>query len=226
MATSKNKTAVTQNRIAKLLPSDNGDGQAKLKPIKKARVHMRIVGTSPLIQHAWDEKAKQMMRDKHAGKKSKNRDVRDPQGEGERAAYYTEDGKYGIPAMALKSAVISAAHKDIGVEKTLVRKALFLEVKDRNAVLPMDCDEPEIREDCVRVGMGSTDLRYRPYFYRWSAGVTWELDRELLTVNELINLVNRAGFGVGIGEWRPEKGGDYGRFEVDTTEPVTEEEIG
>lgn len=223
-ATKKN---AVNNRIADLLDaSPNGSGPTKLKPIKKVRVRMRIVGTSPLIQHAWDEKSKQMMRDKHAGKKSKNREVRDPQGEGERAAYYTEDGKYGIPAMALKSAVIGAAHKDIGVEKTLVRKALFLECKDRNSVLVMDCDEPEIREDCVRVGMGSTDLRYRPYFYRWAVDVAWEVDQELLTVDDLVNLVNRAGFGVGIGEWRPEKGGDYGRFEVDTTQPVTEEKVG
>lgn len=228
MAIAKNKVAT--NRVAEFTqatPNGDGDahGPAKLKPIKKARVHMRIVGTSPLIQHAWDQKSRQMMRDKHAGKKSKNREVRDPKGEGERAAYYTEDGAYGIPAMALKSAVIGAAHKDIGVEKTLVRKALFLVVNDRNAVLVMDCDEPEVREDCVRVGQGSTDLRYRPYFHRWAVDVTWELDRELLTVDDLINLVNRAGFGVGIGERRPEKDGDFGRFEVDPTQPVAEKLI-
>ena len=174
------------NRIADAAGTvDELRGQAKLKPIKKVKVQMRIIGTSPLIQHAWDEKAKKTMRDKHAGKKSKDRDVRDPQGEGERAAYYTEDGKFGIPAMALKSAVIGAAHKDIGVEKTLVRKALFLECKDRNNVLPMDCDEPEIHEDCVRVGMGSTDLRYRPYFHRWAVDLVWSVDEELLTVNKL-----------------------------------------
>jgi hypothetical protein len=28
-------------------------------------------------------------------------------------------------------------------------------------------------------------------------------------------MIERAGFGVGIGEWRPEKDGDYGRFRVD-----------
>jgi len=210
------------NRIADAAGSvDEVRGQAKLKQIKQVKVQMRIIGTSPLIQHAWDEKAKKIMRDKHAGKKSKDRDVRDPQGEGQRAAYYTEDGKFGIPAMALKSAVIEAAHKDIGLEKTLVRKALFLQCTDRNNVLAMDCDEPEIHEDCVRVGKGATDLRYRPYFHRWAVDLVWSVDEELLTVNDLINLVNRAGFGVGVGEWRPQKGGDFGRFEVDSTAPVS-----
>ena len=193
----------------------------KLTPIKRQIVKMRIVGTSPLIQHQWDEKALGMIRDKHAGKKTKARDVRDPQAEGEAAMYRTDKGKYGVPAMAIKSAIITAAHKDIGIEKTLVRKALFLVCNDSKKILPMDCDAPEIVEDTVRVGAGSADLRYRPYFYRWAVDLTWEIDGELLRVEDLLNLIDRAGFGVGICEWRPEKGGEYGRFEVDRTAKIT-----
>lgn len=200
--------------------SVGSDGPVKLAPINKQRVTMRINGLSPLIQHQWGEKALGMMRDKHAGKKTKTRDVRDPEQEGREAAYTTDDGKYGVPAMAVKSAVIAAAHKDIGVEKTLVRKALFLVCKDSRKVIEMDCDDPVITEDPVRVGQGSADLRYRPYFHRWSVVMTWEIDAELLRVEDLLNLIDRAGFGVGIGEWRPEKGGEYGRFEVDRSFPV------
>jgi hypothetical protein len=203
--------------------TESADTQVKLAPIQKRRVTMRIAGTSPLIQHAWGEKAKQMMRDKHAGKKTRTRDVREPQAEGEAAAYRTEEGKYGLPAMAVKSAMITAAHKDIGVEKTLVKKSVFIECEDRNGVLEMDCDEPEIREDTVRVGSGSTDLRYRPYYYRWALNVSFIIDTGWIQVADLCNLVDRAGFGVGVGEWRPEKGGEYGRFELDQSHPVTDE---
>lgn len=195
----------------------------KLAPIKKKRIRVRIVGISPLIQHQWSEKALGMMRDKQAGKKTKNRDVRDPQAEGIEAMYTTDEGKPGVPAMAIKASIINAAHKDIGIEKTLVRKALFLICKDSKMVLEMDCDDPVIKEDTVRVGMGSADLRYRPYFYRWAVDTLWEIDAELLQVNDLLNLIDRAGFGVGIGEWRPEKGGEFGRFEVDRSVPVTSE---
>jgi hypothetical protein len=193
----------------------------KLAPIKKQRVQMRIVGISPLIQHQWGEKALEMMRDKHAGKKTKTRDVRDPQAEGMAAMYTTDEGLPGVPAMAIKTAIITAAHKDIGIEKTLVRKALFIVTTDSKRILPMDCDAPEIKEDTVRVGQGSADLRYRPYFHRWAVDVTWEIDAELLQINDLLNLIDRAGFGVGVGEWRPEKGGEYGRFQVDRSVPVT-----
>jgi len=196
-------------------------GTVELRAIQKRHVSFRIVGISPLIQHQWGEKAKRMMREKHAGKKTKTRDVRDPKKEFEEAAYRNRAGKFCIPAMALKSAIVGAAHKDLGVEKTLVRKALFL-ICDNDKLIPMDCDEPEMVEDMVRVGQGSADLRYRPYFHRWTVDVKCEIDAELLTLDTLCVLVNRAGFGVGIGEWRPEKGGEYGRFEIDTTHKVEE----
>lgn len=213
-------TKVVAGSEEKKSSGDNGLGQIKLAPIRKQRVSLRIRGLSPLIQHQWSVKALTMMRDKHAGKKTKTREVRDPEAEGEEAAYKTDDGDYGVPAMAIKSAIIGAAHKDIGVEKTLVKKAIFIVTSDSKKILPMECDEPIITEDPVRVGMGSTDLRYRPYFHDWALDIEFEIDSELMRVEDLVNLIDRAGFGVGIGEWRPEKGGEYGRFEVDRSVPV------
>ena len=186
----------------------------KLNPIKREIVQLTIKGTSSYISHAWSEKALGMIRDKQAGKKTKTRDARDPEAEVQAAAYYTEDGEFGIPAMAIKTAMITAAHKDLGIEKTLVKKALFLRCSDPNLVLPMTFGKMVAREDKVRVGQGSADLRYRPEFRNWSVTITFEFDAELLTQHDLVNLVNRAGFGVGIGEWRPEKGGEFGRFEI------------
>lgn len=215
-------TAKDDGEKAKEVKSKEVKSMVTLRPIKKRVITLTIRGTSPLIQHQWSEKAKEMMRLKHQGKKTKDRDVREPQKEGEQAAYRTTQGKFGIPLTALKSALIGAAHKDLGIEKTLVRKAVFIPCKDDGGILEMDCDEPIIKEDPVRVGQGSADLRYRPYYLRWAVLVTFEIDAELLTTEDLCNLVDRAGFGVGIGEWRPEKGGEYGRFEVDRTRSVGE----
>ena len=43
-----------------------------------------------------------------------------------------------------------------------------------------------------------------------------DYDEEMMQIDTIINLLNRAGFGVGIGEWRPEKDGQFGRFRVKT----------
>ncbi len=191
-----------------------------VKAIQRRLVSFQIVGLTTMIQHQWSEKAKEAMRKKHRGTKTKDRSARDPQKEFEDATYRTTKGEYGIPVSALKTAVIGAAHKDIGIEKTLVRKALFIHCDDSGGVIAMDCDAPEIVEDTVRVGQGSADLRYRPYFHRWAVNIVCEIDEDLLTVETLCILVNRAGFGVGIGEWRPEKGGEHGRFEINSAHKI------
>jgi hypothetical protein len=62
--------------------------------------------------------------------------------------------------------------------------------------------------------MGAADLRYRPQFDQWSVDINIEYDADLLQQGDIVNLIDRAGFGVGVGEWRPEKGGEFGRFAV------------
>ena len=75
--------------------------------------------------------------------------------------------------------------------------------------------EPSMREDMVRVGMGTADLRYRPEFKSWSISLPIEYNADAITLEQIVNLVNLAGFGVGIGEWRPERDGQYGMFHAE-----------
>lgn len=199
--------------------------QVALKRMNRLAVTIGIRGTSPLITHAWSDKARKQIEDKQAGKKTKARDVRDPQAEFEAAKYATADGREGVPAMAFKKALITAAHKDIGCDKTLVRKAVFLRCEDDTMVVPLEFDECVMRQDFVRVGAGSTDLRYRPEYRGWRFSVTLEIDAELLTIDDLVTLIDRAGFGVGMGEWRPQKDGEFGRFCVDPDVQIIQEEL-
>ena len=187
-----------------------------LEEMQQSVLTTRIKGISALIEHKWSEKAIKMMEDKHAGVKVKNRDVRIPEQEFKDAAYVCEDGRFGFPSGGLKKCMINAAHKDIGLEKTLLKKSLFILPDDTvNNLCAFESDEPLMRQDIVKVGMGSTDLRYRPEFRNWSMIVRIEFDSQSLTLNTILSLVQRAGYGVGLGEMRPEKGGEYGRFEVD-----------
>jgi hypothetical protein len=196
--------------------------KVQFKPIKPRTISFWIRGTSPLIQHAWSDKGLKMLRMSAAERKKQPKTARDPEGEASSACYVTANGEHGIPLTAFKAALISAAHKDYGLEKTVVMKAFFIPSDDPNRVVPMESDPPIVREDVVRIGQNQTDIRYRPEFSDWRVNIVAEVDTELLTSDDIVALVNRAGFSVGIGEWRPEKGGEYGRFELDTTEPVEE----
>jgi len=73
-----------------------------------------------------------------------------------------------------------------------------------------------MREDMVRIGMGTADIRYRGQFWPWFTLVQVRFNRNVLSAAQIVNLFNTAGFGVGIGEWRSEKDGQYGSFHVAT----------
>ena len=192
----------------------------KLKPLNIREVKFAIVGTSSYIQHAWSQKALRSLRMTAAERRKQPKVGRTPEAEAE-GAMYRLNGKPAFPLLQLKASMINAAHKDLGIEKTLVKKSFFIPANNPERLIEMECSEPVIREDIVRVGMSQTDIRYRPEFHDWRVNVTAHYDADNLTDGDLINLVNRAGFGVGVGEWRPEKGGEFGRFKVDVTVPVT-----
>ena len=194
----------------------------KIATIITKKYRFGIIGTSPLIQHKWSEKGLAMLRMSAAERKKQPKVKRDPEGDAAACVYQTEKGEVGFPLLAFKAALISAAHKDLGIEKTVVKKAFFVPCPDPNKVVPMTASDPIIREDIVTVGTKQTDIRYRPEFREWKATINCEIDASMLTIEDILNLTNRAGFGVGICEWRPENGGEYGRFEVDTTVPVEE----
>ncbi len=71
----------------------------------------------------------------------------------------------------------------------------------------------------VRVG-GSRLLRTRARFDQWAATILVEVDPELVDRDQLLRWLDIGGRRVGVGDWRPEKSGQYGRYEVEDIEPL------
>ena len=76
-------------------------------------------------------------------------------------------------------------------------------------------DIPQMREDMVRVGMGTADIRYRGEFSNWYADIVVKYNRNgQYTPEQIVNIINAGGSVCGVGEWRPEKDGQYGMYHV------------
>lgn len=76
---------------------------------------------------------------------------------------------------------------------------------------------PVMREDMVRVGgMSKTaDIRYRGMFESWEIPMLMEYNKNgKYSLEQLLNCVNVGGFACGIGEWRPEKDGQFGMYRL------------
>ena len=72
---------------------------------------------------------------------------------------------------------------------------------------------PVMREDMVRVGMGTADIRYRAEYREWSALLRIEFIPSVINLGSVAALVDAGGTN-GVGEWRPEKNGSFGTYEV------------
>lgn len=186
-----------------------------------------IVGTAPLIVHNWSDKAKRQMLDKMQGKK-KVTTVRDPESDYQASMYRTanengEDG-HGFPVLGFKAATIGAArYYDKSVTMTMLKQCLFFRgvmTKADPQQLVQIIGEPEMREDVVRISMGGTDLRYRAMYVDWSTTLTVTYVPSALSRSSVLSLIDAGGLGIGVGEWRPQRSGEYGTYRIDPDRAV------
>ncbi len=191
-------------------------------------MEVTIVGDSPIIVHAWSEKAKREMLQKQMKVAKSAKEAKDPVADYESSLYRLADGGYGFPSVGFKAAAVTACTSVAGVTKVAARQAFHIigeEVdvkgafdgsKARVSLVRIEGGAPAMREDMVRVGMGTADLRYRGEFTDWHAKVLVKYNANVLSESQILNIINVAGFAVGVGEWRPERDGMSGMFHVAT----------
>lgn len=213
----------------------------EIKPIEMNTVEVTIQGDTPLIMHAWSEKAKRMMLETQQGKaKGKKKEFKNPVDDFIQSMYWlTEkpdtDGlseeeceqafdkaikngaKFGFPITAFKQAAISAAYRmGWSKDKMSLRGVFFIET-DYGDMVEIKSDVPQMREDMVKIGMGTADIRYRGQFNNWSA--TFRLKYNVngqYSLENILNIINAGGVVCGVGEWRPEKDGQFGTYHIFT----------
>ena len=188
-----------------------------------------IIGLTPLITHAWSEKARREMLSKQVKSVKGGKEARDPESDFVNSLYEISDGQYGFPAMGIKNCILSAAHKDRGIPRSTAMTAIWLDaemVRARPALAGAVCDmpllkifgtKPQMREDMVKIGSGINkiaNLAYRGQFRNWGIRVTGELNSSVVTPEQLAFLVEECGRGAGIGEWRVERRGMFGSFRM------------
>jgi hypothetical protein len=172
---------------------------------------LKLVGDSPLICHAWSEKAKRQMLEKQMGVATAGKEKKDPHADFLQSLYPHPDGGYGFPSVAFKAAAVNACTSlSKAITKVQARQAFHVQ----GELVPIN-GKPTPREDMVRIGMGTADIRFRGEFKEWSCVLNIRYNARALTLEQIVNLFNIAGFAVGVGEWRPERDGQYGLFHVD-----------
>lgn len=215
-----------------------------IQPVEKVTAEITIVGESPLIVHAWSEKAKKEMLDAQQGKaKGKKKSFKNPVADFIRSMYWldgmpdipegaTEEeceklfneaiakgARFGFPAVAIKKAAVSAAYRQgITKDKVSANGTFWLNGIDDVEFVEIESSEPPVmREDMVKLVGGTADIRYRGEFRNWKCRCRISyLKSGIFSLENIISMINLGGFCCGLGEWRTEKGGISGAFRVET----------
>lgn len=179
---------------------------------------VQITGTTALLQHRFTESAEQ-------NKGTRAMLVKNilPREEAEGFAYKKPDGTFYIPGAALARMIREAGgnHKLKGSRKSakFVVPAAVLITEDAITLLNGDGKTPakDFEVDSRPVVIPSTKgriMRHRPRFDHWSAMFNIRINELILPLDFVHQLIVEGGQQFGIGDYRPEKGGPFGTFNL------------
>ena len=198
--------------MAKKDEKSTGRQGLNIQPLNLKTGTFEMYGTSPLVLNKFSEKARNAMKKKQEqgelSKKGKKRDGKDFKATFEAAKRISTEGWCGIHAGGLRNALISAC-RTAGFTMTRAKLSIFVLADgfDRDDGMPLVrliAGDPEYTEMAVRNETGVVDLRARPMWRDWGFILNVRYDADQFSLEDVTNLVLRAGHQVGIGEGRPD----------------------
>lgn len=199
-----------------------------IQPPRFERIELVCKGIAPLMINKFSAKALNAMeetqREGKSAKSKKNREPKDFEKCFRDACYRSVDGWYGIHAGAFRNACISAC-RTVGYKMTHAKLALRVEADgyDEETGTPLvriagPQPVPQMDISPVRNFSGVMDVRARPIWREWEVTLRIVYDADMLRQADVVNLIQRVGLQVGIGEGRPDSkqsaGIGYGLFEI------------
>jgi hypothetical protein len=180
---------------------------------RRAYIEAKIQGLTPLICHRYSEAEREKMEAAQQGAAKTKKPPREPDREFQEAQYRLQDGGHGFPAIGIKKAMVLAGQR-FGDEKgtelygafTIPGEFLRLEI----------AAEPRMRADRVVLSGASrtASIAYRPEYWPWAITVPIAFNATFISLDQIVNLLTMAGMSVGIGDWRVDKKGNFGTWEV------------
>lgn len=181
-----------------------------------------IEGLTPLLMA---NPRSMMMRSQNNGGPKKQKAVPSPEDEAEMSVYRDADGLIGFPAIGVRNATITAAAAF--KYKTRSWKGFVTHIQiEPNDLLMLSTPKGEsitdyeidMRRCVIRGARGAAIVRSRPLIRTWRTSFAFIVDTSMLPTDDPHGLIKtfllEAGSRIGIGDYRPEKTGWFGRFTV------------
>lgn len=182
----------------------------------------KITGLSPLLQH----NPASMLAHKSGGINVKQIPL--PEDEAEAATYRLENGDLYLPTYHFRASLLrGCVGRRLGKRGASVAVSAGVSVPEEETVLFNSETGKSIRDyqvDCRTVVVQRARIvRARPKIWPWAARLVLELNDDFISAGATLELLNIAGMIAGIGDFRPEKRGWFGRY---SAQPVADKTAG
>lgn len=202
----------------------------ELKPIEVKNAQIFIVGDSDLILNKVNARYERELREIDNGNKTVKETpnvwediitsvkwnipypVSDTYREMDEQTYYymLEHGKPCISSYGLwKSIGDAVVRNEIDTYATKIKNAVNIIAKDNS--IPISFTEAAVDNRVMPLKKGGHTMTKLNRFSGWSCDFTIRYTENVYTLNQIINFINLAGFGLGIGSGRSS---GYGRYHV------------
>ena len=181
----------------------------KIGSEKMNKIEVEVTGTGELLMNRFIDTQIDSKSKKRTGS-LKESDVTDK--------LYLDDGKPYIPSVYFRNCLIEAGKqfKITGKGKSNFSKLIGATVDIETGIIKIKSKEgyDVFRISAVNPMTKGRMMVSRPRFKDWSCKFTIVLNDDGIEPNTIKEILDHAGKYVGIGDWRPEKKGMYGKFIV------------
>jgi hypothetical protein len=181
-------------------------------------IDITIEGVTPLICNKFTDAAAEAASTGSRGS-SAAQDRGTPQEIADSKLYVGLDGKPMIPQPNLLRCLVEGGRfTKVGKAQVTTAKSsiMYACVDVQGAEIPLDHEQPwKVDTRAVRIpSTGGRILAHRPMFDDWRLSFTVDLDTSILGEKLFRQIVDDAGKRIGLGDFRPQCKGPYGRFHV------------
>ena len=181
-------------------------------------IHVKIKGITALLLNRFTDEAAEAATS-GTSSSSRSNDKGSPRSQSDKKLYRDKDGTLVVPGSNMFRCIIDAGkfHKDGRSKITTQKSSLIPACVDMLTPMIPIISEEGWRVDTRPVRNPATGGRFnchRPMFDDWSLEFTLGLDTTLLSEPLLRSIVDDAGKRIGLGDFRPDCKGMFGKFVV------------
>jgi hypothetical protein len=209
--------------------NDQDSGPLDVIELVMKRLELSALGYTPMIMNRFDFKAQQQLLLPSPKKNAAERATtlkHDPVAEFRGAIYKNRNPKepaaIHLPVNAFAKAIAAAAIDIPGATRSQIERLTSVTTVNINLFGVPRLFTTMVRNSDPR---RTPDMRTRAIFPEWACTITIQYVANLIKDRSIANLMAAAGGIIGIGDWRPQKGGSYGKFEVVSPENKLFKEI-